>query len=34
LNEQDLGAFNAVLAANKQAPLPILTGIGSAGCKP
>ncbi len=34
LNEQDLAAFNAVLAANKQAPLPILTGIGSKGCKP
>ncbi len=34
LNGKDLAAFNAVLAANKQAPLPILTGIGSAGCKP
>jgi len=34
LNEQDLAAFNAVLAANKQAPLLILTGIGSKGCKP
>jgi len=34
LNEKDLAAFNAVLAANNQAPLPILTGIGSAGCKP
>jgi hypothetical protein len=34
LNEQDLAAFNAVLAAGKQAPLPTLTGIGSAGCKP
>ena len=34
LNDKDLAAFNAVLAANKQAPLPILTGIGSAGCKP
>jgi hypothetical protein len=34
LNERDLAAFNAVLAANKQAPLPILTGIGSTGCKP
>jgi len=34
LNEQDLAAFNAVLAANKQAPLPIVTGIGSTGCKP
>ena len=34
LNEQDLAAFNAVLAANKQAPLPILPGIGSTGCEP
>jgi photosystem II stability/assembly factor-like uncharacterized protein len=34
LNEQDLAAFNAVLAANEQAPLPILTGVGAAGCKP
>ena len=34
LNEQDLAAFNAVLAANQQAPLPILTGITSTGCKP
>jgi hypothetical protein len=34
LNEQDLAAFNEVLAANKQAPLPILTGVGSTGCKP
>jgi hypothetical protein len=34
LNEQDLATFNAVLVANKEAPLPILTGIGSAGCKP
>jgi hypothetical protein len=34
LNERDLAAFNTVLAANKQAPLPILTGIGSTGCKP
>jgi photosystem II stability/assembly factor-like uncharacterized protein len=34
LNEQDIVAFNAVLAANKQAPLPILAGIGSTGCKP
>jgi len=33
LNEQDLAAFNAVLAANEKAPLPILTGIGSTGCK-
>ncbi|HEX8800586.1 MAG TPA: hypothetical protein VF772_18340, partial [Terriglobales bacterium] len=34
LNEQDLAAFNAVLAANKQTPLPVLSGIGSTGCKP
>jgi hypothetical protein len=34
LNERDIAAFNGVLAANKQAPLPILTGIGSTGCKP
>ena len=34
LNEKDLAAFNAVLTANQQAPLPILTGIGSTGCKP
>jgi len=34
LNEQDLAAFNALLAANKQAPLPILTGMASTGCKP
>lgn len=34
LNERDIAAFNAVLAAYKQAPLPILTGIGSTGCKP
>jgi len=34
LNDKDLAAFNAVLAANKQAPLPALTGIGSKGCKP
>jgi hypothetical protein len=33
-NEHDLAAFNAVLTANKQAPLPTLTGIGSSGCKP
>ena len=33
LNEQDLAAFNAILTANKQAPLPILAGIGSTGCK-
>src|SRR3984893_2938524 len=33
-NERDFAAFNAVLTANKQAPLPTLTGIGSSGCKP
>jgi photosystem II stability/assembly factor-like uncharacterized protein len=34
LNEHDLAAFNAVLTANKQAPLPVLTGIANMGCKP
>jgi len=34
LNQQELAAFNTVLAANKQAPLPVLTGIVSTGCKP
>jgi photosystem II stability/assembly factor-like uncharacterized protein len=34
LNEQDLAAFNAVLTANKQAPLPSVAAIGSTGCKP
>jgi photosystem II stability/assembly factor-like uncharacterized protein len=34
LNEQDLAAFNAVLSANQQAPLPVLTGIDGTGCKP
>jgi hypothetical protein len=34
LNEQELAAFNTVLVANKQVPLPILTGIGRTGCKP
>ena len=34
LNEHDLVAFNAFLAANKQASLPSITGIGSTGCKP
>ena len=29
-----IAAFNAVLTANQQAPLPIVTGIGSKGCKP
>jgi hypothetical protein len=33
LNEQDLAAFNAVLVANKQAALPVLTGIAVTGCK-
>ena len=33
LNEHDLVAFNTFLAANKQAPLPNITGIGSTGCK-
>ena len=34
LNEQDIAAFNAILATSKQAPLPILAGLGSTGCKP
>ena len=34
LNEQDLAAFNAVVVANKQAPLPTVTGVSSTGCKP
>jgi len=34
LNEKDIAAFNTLLAANKQAPLPILTGISSTGCEP
>ena len=34
LNEQDIPAFNAVLAANQQAALPILAGIGNKGCNP
>jgi hypothetical protein len=34
LNEQDVAAFNAVLAANKQAPLTVLTGTVGTGCKP
>ena len=32
-NEQDVAGFNKFLVANKQAPLPVVTGIGS-GCKP
>jgi hypothetical protein len=34
LNQQELVAFNTFLAANKQAPLPVITGIAGAGCKP
>jgi len=34
LNEHDLVAFNAFLAAYKQTPLANITGIGSTGCKP
>jgi len=34
LNEQDIPAFNVVLVANKQVPLPIHRGIGRTGCKP
>ncbi len=34
LNDHDIAAFNAVLTANQQAPLPIVTGISSTGCKP
>lgn len=32
LNEQELPAFNQVLAANQLAPLPALTGIVGTGC--
>lgn len=34
LNKQDVAALNAVLAANKLPPLPVLTGVVSTGCKP
>ena len=34
LNEKDIAAFNAILAANKQGPLPTVAGTGSMGCKP
>ena len=34
LNQQDLKAFNAVLAGHKLAPLPATRGISTAGCKP
>lgn len=34
LNRQELAAFNTVLAANKQPPLPVLTGSVGEGCKP
>lgn len=34
LNEQDIGAFNRVLAANQQPALAPVTGIGAAGCRP
>jgi hypothetical protein len=34
LNEQDIGAFNRVLAANQQPALAPVTGIGTAGCRP
>jgi photosystem II stability/assembly factor-like uncharacterized protein len=33
LNQQELAAFNTLLAANKQTPLPVLTGIIDTGCK-
>src|SRR5215469_14771870 len=33
LNQQELPAFNTILAVNKQAPLPILTEIDVTGCK-
>jgi hypothetical protein len=33
LNQQELTAFNTLLAANKQAPLPGLTAIIGTGCK-
>ena len=34
LNQQELAAFNTLLAVNQQAPLPVLTEIVSTGCKP
>jgi photosystem II stability/assembly factor-like uncharacterized protein len=34
LNQEELAAFNTLLAANKQAPLPVLTGMVGTGCKP
>ena len=34
LNQQELAAFNSLLTANKQVPLPVLTGIVGTGCKP
>jgi hypothetical protein len=34
LNQQELPGFNALLAANRQAPLPVLTEIVGTGCKP
>jgi photosystem II stability/assembly factor-like uncharacterized protein len=34
LNQQELAAFNTLLAANQQAPLPAVTGIVGTGCKP
>lgn len=33
LNQQELAAFNSLLAANKQPPLPVLSGIVGTGCK-
>jgi photosystem II stability/assembly factor-like uncharacterized protein len=34
LNQQELAAFNTVLAGSKQAALPVLTGTVGTGCKP
>jgi photosystem II stability/assembly factor-like uncharacterized protein len=33
-NQQELVAFNKLLADNKQAPLPVLAGMAGPGCKP
>jgi hypothetical protein len=34
LNQQDLPAFNAILTTNKQGPLPVVSEMDGAGCKP
>jgi hypothetical protein len=33
LNQQELAAFNTLLAANQEAPLPAVTEIVGTGCK-